>query len=801
MDLQEQIQVGINHHVAGDLVAAEQCYREVLLRDPEHPDAHHLLANIRHTEGKRREALNLVNIAISKVRDPIYLNTRGMILIGMQLYDEAQNDLRAALKLKPDYPDAHNNLAVAQQNTGQIAKALANARKAVELNPGFAIGWGTVGSVLFTQGELQAAKDTCELALKLNADLLSVEANLAKIEYMLGNAEQAKLMFSKLEANGLFLPDICYPHALLMIQAGQVHEAAELIKLLYAKNTEWSDLAKTIEQEAFFSVLQQVCSYLGEVLGDRSTALDVYAKTVAHVPNMGHAIWTNMGKISFDMHQIDQGIAYTQKAVEAKLTSPAAKAMAYNNLGVFYMAKHESVSAIENFKHALEAQPGHVLALGWLLKEKAHICDWDGFDQLRQQVDAIRFTDNRSAIAPFTPLAVYNDPQALKYWASMSAHEIFDATARQAAPISLPIERKPGKFRLGYYSFDFRNHPVAYLTARLFELHNRDEFEIYAYSYGPDDGSEIRKQIKSSADAFVDLKDLSVVDTAKRIGEDDIDFLIDLTGNTLHNRCQSLALRPARRQAHWLGFIGTMGSSFYDYIIADDIVAPFDSQDGFVEKILQLPAGFHIADDGRVVKTSSETRQSLGLPEQGIVFGCFAQTFKIQPEHFDLWMQILKSVPGSVLWMANGPKGAHENLCKEMLARGVDSERLVIAQRCDREQYLSRFQLMDVHLDTFPYTSGTVASDALFSGCPLLTLSGKTMVSRMAQSILFHAGMPELVASDQEEYVKKAISLAQDNALRLKVRATLLQKRDNHNLLSTKLVVDCLEQEVKRVLR
>lgn len=800
MDLHKKIEDALAFHTKGNLVSAERVYLEVLSVDPGHPDANHLLANIRHSQGKHREALNLVNIAISRQRDPIYLNTRGMILTDLKRNDDAQNDLRAALKLKPDYPEALNNLAIIQQRKGLLGKALLSAKKAVEANPEFSIGWATLGSILFAKQEFEAAREASLKCLDINPSLLIAEVNLAKISYMLGRVEEAMGRFAALEAKGVLSPDICYPHGLLLIQSGKLGEAADLLKLSYARNEDWSNLSEAVEQQAFFSVLQQVCTYTGEVLGDRQTALNIYLKTVENTPSMGHAIWTNMGKICFDMHQVDQGIAYTEKAIAAILTSPDSKAMAYNNLGVFYMAKHDSAKAIENFKLALEVKPGQVLALGWLLKEKAHICDWAGFDELRQEVDALRRTDNRSSIAPFTPLAVYNDPMALKYWASMSAHEIFDATAAQAAPVKLLEKRKPGKIRLGYYSFDFRNHPVAYLTARLFELHDREEFEVYAYSYGPDDGSEVRQRIEQSADFFVDLKDLSVVETAHRIGQDDIDFLIDLTGNTLNNRCQSLALRPARKQAHWLGFIGTMGSDYYDYIIADDIVAPKSAQEGFVEKILHLSSGFHIADDSRQVDPAIETRQELGLPEDGVVFGCFAQTFKIQPEHFDRWMEILKAIPGSVLWMANGPHGSYENLCREMEFRGVAANRLVIAERCDRQRYLSRFQLMDIHLDTFPYTSGTVASDALFSGCPLLTLSGETMVSRMAGSILKHASLPELVATDPEEYVQKAIDLANDPITRKDIRATLLLKRDTGKLLPTKKVAQSLQDTIRNVV-
>ncbi len=800
MDVLNLIEQGIELQKAGNLFEAERTYQQVMAKDPNNADAHHLLAVLRNSQGKHREALNLVNIAISIGRNAIFLNTRGMVFIDLQLYQEAQNDLRASLKLNPEYPEAYNNLAIAHQRLGELPKAIKCAKAALELRADFPQAWATLGSVQFTAKEFDDAAQSCSKAIELDPGLKVAFINLAKIDYMRGQHEEAQRKFSMLDAEGVNTIDLAYPHAQILIAKGQLSQAASLLLRAYRQTKEWSDLRNLISQAAFFTVLYQSCGYFTDVVGDRAAALELYRVTAEHVPEMGHVIWNNVGKIFYDMHQVEEGIEYARKALESEVTTPEAKAMAYNNLGVFYLAKEDSVNAIENFNKALDLQPGHVLALGWLLKEKAHICDWDGYDALRQQVDAIRLTDNRASIAPFTPLAVYNDPQALKYWAELAAHEIFDATARQATPMDLPKERRPGKVRIGYYSYDFRDHPVAHLTARLFEVHNKVDFEIFAYSYGPDDGSTVRQRIKDSADVFVDLKDLSVLETAQRIAEDDIDLLIDLTGNTRHNRCQVLALRPARKQAHWLGFIGTMGSAFYDYIIADDIVAPLKDQSGFTEQILQIPSGFHVADDTRQIEPSKETRASLGLPETGIVFGCFAQTFKIQPEHFECWMEILRQVPGSVLWMANGPAGATDNLKKEMHKSGVDPERMIVAQRCGRSEYLSRFALMDIHLDTFPYTSGTVASDALYGGCPLVSLSGKTMVSRMAGSILTHAGFPELIAYTPQEFINKAVNLANEHDHRNDIRQRLLQKYNNQKLLSVKKVVQDLEKVSRSML-
>jgi predicted O-linked N-acetylglucosamine transferase (SPINDLY family) len=544
--------------------------------------------------------------------------------------------------------------------------------------------------------------------------------------------------------------------------------------------------------------LVDCCQYLATVIGDSEGAVRIYEQSAKYAPAVAHAIWVNLGTIYFKLHRFPDAIRCNEEALKLN----PQQIWAFNNLGVCKIAQNDSLKAIEYFQRALTLDPSFAPSLGLLLKEKGFICDWNDFDNLVKRVSALKGTQNSSAIAPFTSLSVFNDPAELLSWARLSSQELFNSSITSASfekSPPLPLENR--RVRIGYYSFDFRNHPVAHLTARLFEVHDHEKFEIYAYSYGPDDGSAVRERIKYSVEHFIDLKDLSVIDTAKRIAQDQIDILIDLTGNTLHNRSQIFALRPARIQAHWLGFVGTMGSEYYDYIIADSIVAPAGDEPFFTEKILRLPSGMHIMDDTRVIEASHQTRAGNGLPDSGIIFGCFCQTFKIQPEIFSLWIKILLAVPDSVLWLASGPEGSIENLRDAASLQGIDPKRIVIANRCNMDEYLSRFSLIDLYLDTFPYTSGTVASDALLGSCPLLTLSGKTMVSRMAASILTHAGLPELIAYSPQEYVEKAISIATDQQERLKIKKYLLDKRNSNELLNTKKNIKLIEESLEKMLQ
>lgn len=795
-----KIDEALKFHLEGQLTVAERMYLEILAKEPEHPDANHLLAALYHSKGEYKKALGHANHAVAASRSAQFLNTRGMIFVDSGYFNEATSDLRAAIKLAPDVPEAHNNLSIAYKNLGDLRKAKLHAEKSLELKPDFPQGWLSLGAVQQDSGHLEEALASYQRALEFMPGQPVALENIAKINYQLQRFDVALEGFLSVKASRALDLSAAFACAHIFLEQGNYQEACEVLEQSFATNSEWKGLAGLLEQTAFFGVLYKICGYLAGVIGQPGRAVALYDMAIKHAPNVAHAIWVNKAKIYFDIHRIDDAIHCNEQALDAVPRSPMSEAWAYNNMGVCYIVKKESQKAIDCFQKAHEIVPDFAPALGWLLNEKTHYCDWADFSEIRSKVQKLRFTDNTTTISPFVALSVFTDPEDLLYWAKLSGHELFDETAKQASIEPPKPKQKREKIRIGYYSFDFRNHPVAHLTARLFEVHDHDKFDIYAYSYGPDDGSAVRDRIKANVKQFVDVKDLSVIDTAKRIAEDDLDILIDLTGNTLHNRSQVFALRPARVQAHWLGFIGTMGSKYYDYIIADEIVAPVEDERFFVEGILRIPGGLHVMDDTRVIDSSRQTRQANGLPENAFVFGCFCQTLKIQPEIFGVWMRILKEVPNSVLWLASGPEGAIDNLKKYASEQGVEPSRLMVAERCSMDEYLTRFALIDLYLDTFPYTSGTVASDALYAGCPLLTLSGKTMVSRMAGSILTHAGFPELVTYDEGAYMRQAIDLARDKDQVTKIRTALLQLRNNGELLNTKKIVDGYEKQLLSVL-
>jgi len=334
-------------------------------------------------------------------------------------------------------------------------------------------------------------------------------------------------------------------------------------------------------------------------------------------------------------------------------------------------------------------------------------------------------------------------------------------------------------------SADYRQHVVATVVAELFELHDRERFEVLGVSFGHDDRSELRARIVKAFDRFHDVRSDDDREVAELLHGAEVDIAIDLMGHTEHSRPGILAHRPAPVQASYLGFPGTMGADFIDYILADRLVLPFDQQAFFTEKIVHLPDSYQPTDSRREVSANVPRRSEIGLPEDRFVFCCFNNSFKFSPEFFDVWMRLLKSVDGSVLWLAVSDNPTRENLRREVERRGVEAARLVLTDRVGPADYLARQILADLFLDTLPYNAHGTGSNALGAGLPVLTCRGATFAGRVGSSLLCAAGLPELVTNSLEEYEALARKLATDGELLRSIRRKLEANRATSPLFDT----------------
>jgi protein O-GlcNAc transferase len=451
----------------------------------------------------------------------------------------------------------------------------------------------------------------------------------------------------------------------------------------------------------------------------------------------------NLGLALKDSGAFDEAIAVYREGLRLAPESAALHAA----LGVAHALAQESAQAIASLSQAVALDPSDTAALGRLIREKAQACDWVGLDRLtataRELLDAAGAT-----IHPFVWLSL-TDRLAFQRRAADRWAEHVARTVGPALPARQATRRK--RIRLGYLSADFHDHATSYLLAEVIELHDRNAFEVVAYSCGPDDGGAMRRRLLGAFDRFVDVSAVSDAAAARRIREDEIDILVDLKGYTHAARSGVVALRPAPLAVNYLGYPGTLGAGIADYVVGDPTVTPLDAAQHYAEKLVLLPDVYQPNDRKRLIAAPAP-RHDYGLTERALVLCCFNQNYKLSPAILDVWCEVLAATPDAVLWLYESRPLATANLRREVGARGVDPARLIVARGLPLAQHLARVSCADLFVDTYPYCAHTTASDALWVGVPVVTLAGETFASRVAASLLRAVGLAELVTWSLADY-------------------------------------------------
>ncbi len=527
---------------------------------------------------------------------------------------------------------------------------------------------------------------------------------------------------------------------------------------------------------------------MGNVLADQrraAEALACYHEAVALRPDYARA-HNAIGGIHLDRGRMDAAIGSFRQALQ--YAPDDSKAL--NNLGVALHDRGQTGEAIDCYRASVAHDPDNAEAFVNLVWARQEVCDWAGRepDLARLlEVTERRIAEGRpTPIDPFSMLSLPVSADCQLAVARAYAKRVVERAepVRRALALEAP-RRRAGRLRVGYLSADFHTHATAHLMQGLFALHDRDAFEIFAYSIGPDDAGDERRRIAGDCDAFVDLAECFDGDSARRIHADGIDILVDLKGYTSRARPGIPALRPAPVQVAYLGYPGTMGADFIDYVITDRIVTPPQAARFFSERFVYLPHSYQVNDHGRPRPAPRASRRDCGLPEDGFVFCCFNHAYKIEPVIFAAWMRILAATPGAVLWLLRSSSAMEENLRREAAAQGIAPERLVFAGRVPLEEHLARHRHADLLLDTHLYNSHTTASDALWMGLPVLTWPGETFASRVAASLLTAVGLPELVARDLAAYQREALRLVGDRDALAGLGHRLEANRTSHPLFDT----------------
>jgi predicted O-linked N-acetylglucosamine transferase (SPINDLY family) len=527
-----------------------------------------------------------------------------------------------------------------------------------------------------------------------------------------------------------------------------------------------------------------------KILGRLEEAVACYRRALALQPD---SVWAlnNLGTALMSHDKLEEAVSCYRRALALQPDS----AEAHYNLGTVLQSQGRGEESVAHFTLALSLKPDDAAAENQLMHQLQHLCEWNHLDKLFEHQTSVVRAGPRSLLPPFTFLSIPSSPaEQLACAGNWVVSKLSDAVALRGN-MGFCFARAPKeRLCLGYLSSDFREHAMTYLFAELFELHDRASFEVSAYSFGPDDGSPLRKRIVHACDRFVNIAAVSFVDAARKIYEDGVDILIDFQGYTGAARTEIVALRPAPIQVNYLGYPGTMGADFIDYIITDRFITPPDQEPFFSEKFVYMPDCYQINDRRRKIGEAIPSRAECGLPDSGFVFCCFNHNSKITTTIFDVWMRLLKQVPASALWLLEPNSRAAVNLRREADARGVNPARMVFAPMLPVESHLARIRVADLFLDTLPYNAHTTASEALWVGLPVLTCAGETFASRVAGSLLKAIGVPELITNSLEDYEAKALSLAQNPSELVGLRRRLTENRLTAPLFDSKRFTRHLER-------
>ena len=746
----------------GQLDAAVKSYQLALAVKPDYAEAFNNLCST-------LKELGQLDIAVKSYEQVLAINpdfteahnNLGVTLKELGQLDKAVKCFEQALAIKPDYAEAHNNLGNTFKELGQLDKAVKCFEQALAIKPDYAEAHNNHGNVLYDLGQHDTAVKSYEKVLAINPDSADAHNNLG---IALKELDQLDAALKSYEKAIVIKPDHVEAHNNLgniLNDLGQLDAAVKSFE-------------KTLAIKPDYAEVHNNLGYTLQELGQIDSAIKCYEKTLAIKPDYAEA-HNNLGLALMELNQLDAAIRCYDRALAIKPDFT----VVYFNYGILMVRLKRLDEALVSFERALVLNPDLNFLLGHSLHTKMNLCIWDDLPNELNEL-TIKINNNEKVIEPFSMLALIDDPEIQRKTAEIFANKKYQ---KSSILPEIGLYPKHKKIRIGYFSSDFREHPVATLTAELYEIHDRNQFEIYAFSFGPDTKDEMNLRIKAGVDHFYDVCKMSHKEVAMLSRSVEIDIAVDLGGFTQHARTGIFAVQAAPIQVNYLGYSSTMGADYMDYLIADRTLIPEEKQHHYSENIAYLPNSFMVNDTKNKVSNRVFTRAEAGLPTYGFIFCCFNNHYKITPSTFIRWMRILSKVDGSILWLPKGNSTSVNNLKKEAKKNSVDENRIIFASRLSlREDHLNRIQLADLFLDTMPYNAHATTSDALQVGLPVLTCIGNSFASRVAASLINSVNLPELITDNQEQYESLAIQLAL-NPEKIKT----IKEKLNNNLIKSPL--------------
>lgn len=710
-------QEALSRHRNGDIALAEAFYKQVLTLQPRHAGALHLLGVLTLQKGAVQQACELLGQSIrADGQIPQVHLDLGNALHAAQRFEQALTSYERAVALKADFLEARFNRVLVLQQLQRFEQAWRGCEEVLALQPNFV-------NALFTRGALLGSLQRYEEALAAYDRCLQLAP---------GHADAHN-------NRGALLLGMQRPEEALAAFDAAIRLAEHSPGAMTNRGVALSRLNRLEEAERAFAL---------------ATTLEPH----------NHEAHLSRANVLRKLQRTEESLQCLDTVI--KLRPDGADAL---------LSRAETLTELSRYAEAA----GCIIKLATLLPQKDYaiglrvylqsvLCDWEGYSaNARQLVEAVRA--GKRAAYPFNFLSVSDSAAAQLRCARTFVKERYPA----AAPLYQGESYQHNRIRVAYLSADLRDHPVATLLAGVLELHDRERFELIGLALRPAEDSAMGRRIRAVFDEFIQVDQLPAAEIASLIRAREVDVLIDLMGFTSFCRTEVLALRPAPAQVSWLGFPGTLGASYIDYLLADSFVVPRSRCADYAEKIVWMPDCFQPNDRLQQLAHGLPVRSDYGLPETGVVFCSFNNQYKLTPGLFEVWMRVLREAPASVLWIFTDEQTAFENLCREAIRHGVEPGRLVAAARVPYAEHLARMHCADLYLDTFPFNGGTSTSDALRAGLPVLTLTGEAFAARMAGSLLNTLGLTELVTSNIDAYAKIAIELGRNptalSDLRLRV--------------------------------
>lgn len=739
----KEIDKALSHHRSGEIKKAKLSYQGLIRKGVRSAVVYSNLATIHVLSNNYQKSIFLFEKAL-KVDSNYFdaLNNLANVYLKLGDFDSAENYFLRAMDIKPKHPMVLNNLANLYLRKGRVSQAVSYYEEAIKVSPNSDL-YNNLANAYKKGGDVLKSISFYEKALSITPNKKTVIYNLADSLYLNGQLDEAL-------------------------------EKYNLLLKIDGKNT-----------HVYNSIARLYMNY-----SDYEKAEENYLKAIKITPNNAEAI-NNLANLYKTTGNIEKAVRYFRKAISIDVSN----IHFHLNLADLFKSQGNYTEAIKLYEQCILMFPDRGLPLIEYWSAKACICDWREYDRMPTQLKAYSEKGGLKdqGLHSHDLLALIDDPNL--HLLTAKHYSEYSFRHHQGLDHLIEPNHNNKKIKVAFLSADFREHALSYLLVSMFENINREKFEIHAISFGPEkEDDQMLERVKNGFCHFHYVPLSSSKEIALLIESINVDIAVDLGGYTRHARLDVLSHRPAKIQAHYMGFAGTLGCDFIDYMIVDEYVVPKDQNHLYTEKLAYLPQSYWVTDDKEPLTGEPSSRDDCGLPNDVFVYACFNKNSKITPDIFKLWMAILSKVENSVLWLFKSNDLATENLLLQAESLGVDPSRILFADRTSRINHMLRHKHIDVFLDTAPYNAHTTASDALVMDVPVLTLSGLTQASRVAGSILKTLGVDELITSSKDEYLDLAVRFYDKPEFLRKVKEKIINNKPQSPVFNSKVFTSNMER-------